>query len=159
MREPALLFILSLVTVGCGGRTGTFWPESSSDSSARDGAKQDLFQKDVQQDPRDGVNKDGPWVRKDGSGDDTWRPDMYHHPDSIYHPDWSSPFDAPHPPDFTPPKDHPIWPDLKPKDQWPQLQDGYAGAPFGCQNNSDCFGLQCCPTPWGVHLCLANCGF
>lgn len=52
------------------------------------------------------------------------------------------------------------WPDLPPKrDKWPWPTDGYAGSgsPFGCQLDSDCFGVKCCPTPWGVHLCAADC--
>jgi hypothetical protein len=38
--------------------------------------------------------------------------------------------------------------------QWP---DVYTGSPFGCQSDTDCFGLRCCPTPWGVKLCAEVC--
>jgi hypothetical protein len=34
---------------------------------------------------------------------------------------------------------------------------GYPGAPFGCRQDSDCFGLRCCATPWGVKLCKEVC--
>lgn len=50
------------------------------------------------------------------------------------------------------------WPDGPPPQvdayQWP---DTYSGTPFGCQMDSDCFGLKCCPTPWGVKLCTEVC--
>ncbi len=49
------------------------------------------------------------------------------------------------------PPDLPLWPDLPRPDQ-------YVGAPFGCVSAADCFGLQCCSTPWGVKLCAATCG-
>jgi hypothetical protein len=39
---------------------------------------------------------------------------------------------------------------------WP-TGDAYAGTPFGCEQDSDCFDLKCCPTPWGVKLCAATC--
>lgn len=35
--------------------------------------------------------------------------------------------------------------------------DLYSGAPFGCQNDSDCFGQRCCSTPWGVRVCADDC--
>lgn len=39
--------------------------------------------------------------------------------------------------------------------QWP---DGtYSGVAFGCQNDSDCLGKLCCPTPWGVKVCATTC--
>ena len=52
------------------------------------------------------------------------------------------------------------WRDLSKKDHWPWPRDTYStggGSPFGCQVDSDCFGVKCCPTPWGVHLCAADC--
>lgn len=52
-----------------------------------------------------------------------------------------------------------VWPDIKPPaDTWPHPTDGYAGTPFGCTVDADCFGQKCCPTPWGVKLCAAACG-
>jgi hypothetical protein len=57
--------------------------------------------------------------------------------------------------------DHARWRDLSKKDHWPWPRDTYpgtgGGSPFGCQVDSDCFGVKCCPTPWGVHLCAADC--
>jgi hypothetical protein len=56
---------------------------------------------------------------------------------------------------------YPWWPD-GPQQQpdlypwWPD-QGTYSGSPFGCQQDSDCFGLKCCPTPWGVKLCAEVC--
>jgi hypothetical protein len=51
------------------------------------------------------------------------------------------------------------WPDAPPSQpdsfQW---SDSYSSAsPFGCKTDSDCFGLKCCPTPWGVKLCAEVC--
>jgi len=50
------------------------------------------------------------------------------------------------------------WPDAPPPQpdayQWP---DTYSGTPFGCQADAECFGLKCCPTPWGVKLCTEVC--
>ena len=43
------------------------------------------------------------------------------------------------------------WQDLYPP------PDSYSGGPFGCHQASDCFGLTCCPTPWGVRLCAEVC--
>lgn len=59
------------------------------------------------------------------------------------------------PDQYVPPPDTyvPPQPDL-----WYQPPDtGYFGAPFGCQQDSDCFGLKCCETPWGVKLCKEVC--
>jgi hypothetical protein len=56
-----------------------------------------------------------------------------------------------------PEPDLPWWPDVGQPDGpiWP---DTYAsGAPFGCASDADCFGQQCCPTPWGVKLCAPTC--
>ena len=50
-----------------------------------------------------------------------------------------------------------VWPSDTTTDTWPQQQDTYAGSPFGCQADSDCFGMVCCPTPWGVKLCTDKC--
>lgn len=48
-----------------------------------------------------------------------------------------------------------FWPDSSPDTTiWP---DSYQAAPFGCKNDSDCFGKKCCPTPWGVKLCAPTC--
>lgn len=49
-----------------------------------------------------------------------------------------------------------MWPDTStnPDQMWPG--DTYA-SPFGCQQDSDCFGLKCCSTPWGVKLCAPTC--
>jgi hypothetical protein len=65
-------------------------------------------------------------------------------------------------PDFARPDkgapDQYVWPDIKPPvDTWPQQTDGYAGTPFGCSSDADCFGKKCCLTPWGVKLCAASC--
>jgi len=63
-------------------------------------------------------------------------------------------------------QDTSIWPDLNQPDQyvWPDQgadktiwPDTYSSGPFGCQADSDCFGLKCCPTPWGVKLCAPTC--
>lgn len=52
-----------------------------------------------------------------------------------------------------------VWPDIKPPaDTWPHPTDSYAGTPFGCTSDADCFGQKCCLTPWGVKLCAATCG-
>jgi hypothetical protein len=54
-------------------------------------------------------------------------------------------------------KDKFVWPDQPKKDHWP-WPDTYAPpTPFGCQIDSDCFGIKCCPTPWGVKLCRNEC--
>jgi hypothetical protein len=43
-------------------------------------------------------------------------------------------------------------------DGWTVVPDtGYGGSPFGCVRDSDCFGLRCCATPWGVKLCQEVC--
>lgn len=49
------------------------------------------------------------------------------------------------------------WPDTTAPDWFPWPKDTYSGSPFGCQHDSDCFGLKCCPTPWGVKLCAEIC--
>lgn len=51
------------------------------------------------------------------------------------------------------------WPDITPiPDSVPwTAPDSYAGSPFGCEQDRDCFGLRCCRTPWGVKLCAATC--
>ena len=51
-----------------------------------------------------------------------------------------------------------VWPDLKGRtDLWPK-PDTYGGpSPFGCHADTDCFHLRCCPTPWGVKLCMERC--
>ena len=53
------------------------------------------------------------------------------------------------------PSDRFNWPDA-PTDffVWPEV---YAGTPFGCRSDADCFGERCCRTPWGVNLCNATC--
>ena len=50
-----------------------------------------------------------------------------------------------------------LWPDLPPPDAEPD-KGGYKPSPFGCTSDADCFGQRCCPTPWGVKLCSADCG-
>ncbi|MCA9665880.1 MAG: hypothetical protein KC503_09840 [Myxococcales bacterium] len=56
------------------------------------------------------------------------------------------------------PQGNDVWPDVN-ADIWPQNEGGYGGgAPFGCLNDTDCFGQKCCPTPWGVRMCAASCG-
>lgn len=59
----------------------------------------------------------------------------------------------------SPAAEAPLWPDLPPpKSEQPgPTPDGYAPAPFGCLSNQDCFGQECCPTAWGVHLCAPTC--
>jgi len=51
------------------------------------------------------------------------------------------------------------WPDITPiPDSAPwTTPDSYTGSAFGCEQDSDCFGLSCCETPWGVKLCAATC--
>lgn len=50
-----------------------------------------------------------------------------------------------------------VWPDTSnPGDMW-QWPDLYSGTPFGCQSDADCFGRQCCATPWGVKVCADSC--
>lgn len=50
-----------------------------------------------------------------------------------------------------------IWPDTPNDDLWPKT-DGYSqGSPFGCSSDLDCFHIKCCPTPWGVKLCMERC--
>ena len=59
--------------------------------------------------------------------------------------------------------DQTVWPpDIPGKEgggipDGPHLEAGYASSPFGCANDSDCFGQKCCPTPWGVKLCAPSC--
>jgi hypothetical protein len=60
----------------------------------------------------------------------------------------------------TRPADQYKWPqpDTKPlADAWPWPQDSYQGTPFGCLEDADCFGQVCCPTPWGVKICVDTC--
>lgn len=61
-------------------------------------------------------------------------------------------------PQFPTPDTQYQWPDITPPQQdsyqWP---DVYTGSPFGCKTDSDCFGLKCCSTPWGVKLCAEVC--
>jgi hypothetical protein len=55
--------------------------------------------------------------------------------------------------------DAPIFPDFPSVDHGKTvLPDGYQAPPFGCAQDSDCFGQRCCPTPWGVRLCANSCG-
>lgn len=70
-------------------------------------------------------------------------------------PDWPQvPPDGPQWPDYGQPDWYqPPKPDLW---YWPP-DTGYVGAPFGCHKDSDCFGLKCCETPWGVKLCAETC--
>lgn len=50
----------------------------------------------------------------------------------------------------------PDWPPTP--DQSPtKIDTGYKGGPFGCTHDAECFGLKCCPTPWGVKLCAESC--
>jgi hypothetical protein len=52
------------------------------------------------------------------------------------------------------------WPDTMPStggDTFWGNADGYSGSPFGCKQDSDCFGQVCCATPWGVKLCAPTC--
>ena len=59
------------------------------------------------------------------------------------------------------------WPDTMQPDwmphgdlyPWPPDQGGYTPSPFGCQLDGDCYGLRCCPTPWGVKLCATVCQY
>jgi len=49
-----------------------------------------------------------------------------------------------------------------PPDQWappPKWDTGYKPSPFGCNVDAECFGLKCCPTPWGVKLCADTCNW
>lgn len=52
-----------------------------------------------------------------------------------------------------------VWPDTggSGSDLWSPPSDSYAGAPFGCQVDADCFGDRCCPSPWGVKVCAPSC--
>ena len=49
-----------------------------------------------------------------------------------------------------------VWPDLPVPDAKTDT-GGYKPSPFGCHSDRDCFGQRCCPTPWGVKLCSADC--
>ena len=83
---------------------------------------------------------------------DTSQPSQDHYTPT---PDWPQQPDLPQTPDY-----YPQWPDAPPSqpDIWPWPPDtGYFGSPFGCQQDSDCFGLKCCDTPWGVKLCAEVC--
>jgi hypothetical protein len=51
----------------------------------------------------------------------------------------------------------PLWPDLPQRDHWIGPDTYAPPAPFGCQTDSDCFGVKCCPTPWSVKLCRNVC--
>ena len=60
---------------------------------------------------------------------------------------------------YTPGRDSQAWPDVG--SGWNYDfggTDPYSGAPFGCSVDADCFGRQCCPTPWGVKICADSCG-
>lgn len=51
-----------------------------------------------------------------------------------------------------------VWPDTSPpQDTWPHSADSYAGTPFGCTSDAECFGRRCCATPWGISLCAERC--
>jgi len=86
----------------------------------------------------------GAEVRSDGNGGDWYYPsgDVPQYYDGPQQPDYFYPY-----PDG-PPQQPDFW-------YWPP--DTYAGSPFGCQQDSDCFGLKCCTTPWGVKLCAEVC--
>lgn len=90
-------------------------------------------------------------------GDATVRNDQSQTQDTNYQvPDWPQQYpDSPRMPDFYPqtPDTQPPQPDFW---YWPP-DTGYTGSPFGCQRDSDCFGLKCCETPWGVKLCAEVC--
>lgn len=87
-----------------------------------------------------GGGGDGPKWYHDGPG--PWY-DAPHQDDG-----WSQPPDTWWPqPDIMPPQ----------SDLFPPSPDMYTGGPFGCTQDSDCFGLKCCPTPWGVKLCAETC--
>jgi len=79
-----------------------------------------------------GTQQDGPALQPDTA---------YQDPEPIPWPDFS-------------------WPDTQaPSDIYPWPPDTYSGSPFGCRWDSDCFGLKCCPTPWGIKLCANTCKF
>lgn len=44
-------------------------------------------------------------------------------------------------------------------DSLPPDSNGYGGGAYGCQDDRDCFGMLCCPTPWGVRLCATTCHY
>lgn len=53
-----------------------------------------------------------------------------------------------------------IWPDGDAPmiDVWPDVDTyGGGGTPAGCIVDADCFHMLCCPTPWGVSLCMERC--
>jgi len=82
-------------------------------------------------------------IRSDGTKDDTYQTQ-----------DVPQQFDGPAQPDYYYP--YPDGPQQQP-DFWYWPPDTYVGSPFGCQQDSDCFGLKCCTTPWGVKLCAEVC--
>ena len=91
---------------------------------------------------------------------DTTQPDLWAQPDQP----WP---DQPWPDQYVP--DQYVWPDQNPPDQyvWPDQQvhdqfvwpDTYAGTPFGCETDAQCFGKKCCKTPWGIKICADSCGW
>ncbi|MCK5797596.1 MAG: hypothetical protein KAI47_10455 [Deltaproteobacteria bacterium] len=114
---------------------------------------------------RSPVNKAGEVESQDASTDATedaiddgqddvipWRPDLWRR-DLWRH-------DAPPHGDLRPNKDVFIWPDAPPMDDiWPSsdLYPGGNGSPYGCAVDADCLHLRCCPTAWGVKICMAQC--
>ncbi len=49
------------------------------------------------------------------------------------------------------------WPDLAKVKDLGFADQSYSGAPFGCKNDADCFGLKCCKLPWGINMCSKSC--
>ena len=122
---------LLVVSLCCVGCPGGYDNKFDSTGPIMDGVKWDTTGN-----PQDGwPNTDKPQVPPlDGQPPDTYIP-------------W---------PDVTYPDSQPS-PDLFP---WPpQDQGGYTPSPFGCQLDTDCFGIKCCPTPWGVKLCAPVCQY
>ena len=87
-----------------------------------------------------------------GSSPTTTRHDGSGHPavDGPLWPDISNPY-----PDYKKPADKPKVVDQR--RDWYSAPDTYVGTPFGCVQDSDCFGQKCCLTVWGVKLCADDC--
>jgi len=121
------LCLTLVVSAVVAGSCGRTQLNSAGGDPARDGSH------DVAGDgPQDGI-RDIPWWHRDATRRDAPRNDG-------------------------PRVDLFVWPDTTPKDDlWPKTDTYSSGTPFGCSSDADCFHIKCCPTPWGVKLCMGRC--
>ena len=130
MKQHWIKYLL-VVSLCCVGCPGGYDNKNDSAGPIMDGVKWDTNNL-----PQDGTPK---WDTKKPPPSDGQPPDT-----AMSWPDVTFPDSQPSP-DLFP------WP--------PQDKGGYTPSPFGCQLDADCFGLKCCPTPWGVKLCAPVCQY